>query len=101
MPNITVDFEKVNAVSTNLNQVVSSTVPRLTSLQNAVAQLLTSDGGLWLQKSSPTLSAQYKEFNTSVTAAVQNITSFAQQFQNIVAQLRAMDDAITQSSSGS
>jgi hypothetical protein len=100
MPNITVDYEKVNLVSTALNTAVSTTVPRLTSLQSAVTQLLTSDGGLWLQKSSPTLSTQYTEFNSSVTAAVNNITSFAQQFQNIVAQLKAMDDAIT-SSSGS
>jgi hypothetical protein len=99
MPNITVDYEKVNTVSTALNTAVTTTVPRLTSLQNAVTQLLTSDGGLWLQKSSPTLSTQYTEFNSSVTAAVNNITSFAQQFQNIVAQLRAMDDAITSSSS--
>lgn len=100
MPNITVDYEKVNTVSTALNNAVLTTVPRLTTLQNQVTQLLTSDGGLWLQKSSPTLSAQYVEFNTSVTSAVENIKSFAQQFQNIVAQLRAMDDAIT-SSSGS
>ena len=74
-------------------------------LANAIAHavganLLTSDGGLWLQKSSPTLSGQYTQFNNSVTSAVQNITSFAQQFTNIVAQLKAMDDAITQSSSG-
>jgi phage-related protein len=101
MPNITVDYAKVDSVSANLNSVVANTLPRLTALQSAVTQLLTSDGGLWLQQSSPTLSTQYTEFNTSVSAAVQNITSFAQQFQNIVAQLRAMDQAITQSSSGS
>ena len=101
MPNITVDYGKVDMVATNLNTVVANTLPRLTSLQSAVTTLLTSDGGLWLQQSSPTLSTQYQEFNTSVSAAVQNITSFAQQFQNIVAQLRAMDQAITQSSSGS
>ncbi|WP_432827250.1 hypothetical protein [Dactylosporangium sp. CA-092794] len=100
MANITVDYEKVNGVSANLNSVVASTLPRLTSLQTAVTTLLTSDGGLWLQTSSPTLSSQYQEFNSSVSAAVQNITSFAQQFQNIVAQLRAMDEAITSSSSG-
>jgi phage-related protein len=99
MPNITVDYDKVNSVSTELNQVVATTLPRLTSLQSAVTNLLTSDGGLWLQQSSPMLSSQYQEFNSSVSSAVQNITSFAQQFQNIVAQLRAMDDAITQSSS--
>ena len=101
MPNITVDYGKVDATSTALQSAVTTIVPRLTALQSAVTNLLTSDGGLWLQKSSPTLSGQYTEFNNSVTSAVQNITSFAQQFQNIVAQLKAMDDAITQSSSGS
>jgi hypothetical protein len=99
MPNVTVDYAKVNAVSSALNTAVNTTVPRLTALQAAVSQLLSSDGGLWLQQSSPTLSGQYTEFNNSVTSAVQNITSFAQQFQNIIAQLKAMDDAITQSSS--
>ena len=100
MANITVDYSKVDAASNALTAAVNTTVPRLTALQSAVTNLLTSDGGLWLKKSSPTLSGQYTEFNNSVTAAVQNITSFAQQFQNIVAQLNAMDDAITQSSSG-
>lgn len=97
MPNITIDYAKVNSVSTSLNAAVTETVPKLTSLQSAVTALLTSDGGLWLQKSSPVLSQQYVDFNTSVTSAVNNITSFAQQFSNIIAQLQAMDDAISAS----
>jgi ABC-type transporter Mla subunit MlaD len=97
MPNITVDYDRVNAVATELNTAVADTVPRLTSLQSAVTGLLTSDGGLWLQQSSPVLSSQYQQFNTSVTSAVQNITSFAQQFQNIVSQLQAMDEALSKS----
>lgn len=97
MPNITIDYAKVNAVATSLNAAVTETVPKLTSLQSAVTALLTSDGGLWLQKSSPVLSQQYTDFNTSVTGAVNNITSFAQQFNNIIAQLQAMDDAISAS----
>jgi ABC-type transporter Mla subunit MlaD len=100
MPNISIDYERVNTVATALNAAVTETVPKLTSLQSAVTALLTSDGGLWLQQSSPVLSTQYTEFNTSITSAVNNITSFAQQFNNIVSQLEAMDTAISTSSSG-
>jgi hypothetical protein len=99
MANITIDYEKVTTVAGNLNRVVHETLPKLTSLQSAVTHLLTSKGGLWLQQSSPVLSSQYQEFNTSVSTAVQNITSFASQFNNIVAQVKAMDEAITKSSS--
>ncbi len=97
MANITIDYDRVTAVSTELNAAVADTVPTLTSLQAAVTSLLTSDGGLWLQQSSPVLSQQYQDFNTSVTSAVQNITSFAQQFSNIISQLQAMDSALSQS----
>ncbi len=97
MPNITIDYERVNTVATSLNAAVTETVPKLSSLQSAVTSLLTSDGGLWLQQSSPVISTQYQDFNTSVTAAVNNIMSFAQQFNNIINQLQAMDEAISAS----
>jgi hypothetical protein len=97
MANVTIDYGKVDTVAANLNRVVSETLPKLTSLQSAVTHLLTGSGGLWLKQSSPVLSSQYQEFNTSVTSAVQNITSFANQFNNIVAQVKAMDEAITKS----
>ncbi|MEX5637206.1 hypothetical protein [Parafrankia sp. FMc2] len=97
MANITIDYAKVTAVGTALNAAVTETVPKLTSLQSAVSTLLGSEGGLWLQKSSPVLSQQYTDFNTSVTGAVNNITSFAQQFNNIISQLQAMDQAISTS----
>ncbi|WP_433528459.1 hypothetical protein ACQPYA_19115 [Micromonospora sp. CA-263727] len=99
MPNITVDFGRVQTVNDQLNLAVTQTVPRLEDLLAAVSQLLTSDGGLWLQKSSPTLSGQYQTFNTELTAAIENIRSFAQQFHNITVQLRTMDEQITSSSS--
>jgi hypothetical protein len=97
MPNITIDYDRVNTVATALNAAVTETVPKLSSLQSAVTGLLTGDGGLWLQQSSPVISTQYQDFNTSVTAAVNNITSFAHQFNNIVSQLQAMDEAISKS----
>ncbi|MFI7079312.1 MULTISPECIES: hypothetical protein [unclassified Micromonospora] len=100
MANITVDFERVKTVNDQLNLAVTQTVPRLEDLRNAVSQLLTSDGGLWLQRSSPTLSGQYQTFNTELTSAIENIRSFAQQFHNITVQLRTMDDQISTSSSG-
>ncbi|MCK9894402.1 hypothetical protein [Frankia sp. AgB32] len=95
MADITIDYEQVNGVATQLNAAVAETVPKLTALQSAVTGLLTNGGGLWLVRSSPTLQQQYTDFNTSVTSAVNNITSFAHQFNNIVSQLQAMDAAIS------
>ncbi|ONH33782.1 hypothetical protein [Pseudofrankia asymbiotica] len=94
MANINVDYEQVNSVASLLNSAVTQTVPKLNGLKNEVTTLLTSDGGLWLQQSSPVLSRQYTDFNTSVTGAVNNITSFASQFNAIVTQLQTMDAAI-------
>ncbi|MCK9924278.1 hypothetical protein MXD61_20810 [Frankia sp. AgPm24] len=97
MADIKIDYASVDTVAASLNAAVAETVPKLTSLQSAVTALLSSGGGLWLVKSSPVLQQQYTDFNTSVTAAVNNINSFANQFNNIVSQLQAMDSAIASS----
>lgn len=94
MADVAVDYASVSQVSTQLNSAVTTTVPQLTSLLNAVTALLQSDGGLWLQKSSPVLTKQYTDFNTSVTSAVNNINSFATQFNTVVQQLQTMDSSI-------
>jgi hypothetical protein len=99
MADINIDYTKVNDVSQVLRTAVSLRVPQLNSLQGAVSGLLATDGGMWLQKSSPVLSQQYTDFNTSITQAVSNIVSFANQFENIVSQIKAMDEQITKSGS--
>jgi hypothetical protein len=99
MADINIDYTKVQDVSDALRQAVKIRVPQLNGLQAAVSSLLTGDGGMWLQQSSPVLSQQYGDFNTSITQAVSNIVSFANQFENIVSQIKAMDEQITKSGS--
>lgn len=90
-------YDDVQAVATKLRQTATDTVPKLTLVQNAVNSLLQDGGGLWLMQSSPVLNEKYQAFNTSVTQAVNSIPSWANQFENIVAQLRDMDKQIVDS----
>jgi len=88
-----VDDEAINATAAKLNNAVSSTlVPQLTELQREVEALLGD--GLRLQKSSPKLRESYVHFNTSVTQAVNNITEFAKQFQQIGHSVSDLDGQI-------
>jgi len=59
--------------------------------------LLDPSGGLWLNQSSPVLNDKYQAFNTSVTQAVNQIPSWAMQFNNIVSSMKALDQAIADS----
>ncbi|GLY17664.1 hypothetical protein LWF15_09210 [Kineosporia rhizophila] len=96
MSDMKVVYEDVQVVATKLRQVATDTVPKLTLIQNAVNGLLADGGGLWLMQSSPVLNEKYQAFNTSVTQAVNSIPSWANQFENIVAQLRDMDAQIVE-----
>jgi uncharacterized protein YukE len=101
MPDIKVVYEEVQAVATKLRQVATDTVPKLTLVQTTVNALLQDGGGLWLTQSSPVLDEKYKNFNTSVTQAVNSIPSWANQFENIIAQLRDMDKQIVDAANAS
>ncbi|SEP62598.1 hypothetical protein SAMN04487983_1001139 [Streptomyces sp. yr375] len=96
MPRTTVDDEQINATAAKLNNAVSSTlVPQLADLQREVQTLLDpSSGGLALAQTSPKLQHSYETFNKSVTDAVQNITEFAKQFQQIAGSVRDLDGQI-------
>jgi uncharacterized protein YukE len=97
VPDISVDYEKITAVSSQLNSVATNTVPKLQALQSAVHGLLDPSGGLWLTQSSPALNDKYLAFHNSVTQAVNNIPTWATQFSNIASTVHALDDAIAQS----
>ena len=56
-----------------------------------MADLLTSQGGLWLQQSSPVMSHQYQEFNTSLSKAIGELSTFASSFNQIAKNLSDMD----------
>jgi uncharacterized protein YukE len=91
-----VDDEQVNSTAAKLNNAVNSTlVPQLSELQREVEALLGD--GLKLAQTSPRLSESYANFNTSVTQAVNNITEFAKQFQQIAHSVQDLDSQIASS----
>jgi hypothetical protein len=95
--NITVTYAVVEEVTRDLNAAVLKIVPELTTMERSVSSLLETEGGLWMQQSSPVLRQQYQAFNTSVTEAVNNINNFSKQFNAIVNSLREMDANISKS----
>jgi hypothetical protein len=97
MADASIEYDKVYVVASHLNRVATETVPILASLQNQVNGLLDPSGGLWLNQSSPVLNDKYQAFNTSVTQAVNQIPSWAMQFNNIVSSMKALDQAIADS----
>ncbi|MBT0772309.1 hypothetical protein KIH74_25415 [Kineosporia sp. J2-2] len=97
MSDMKVVYDDVATVSTKLHQVTTDTLPRLTAMQNSVNNLLTDGGGLWLISSSPVLEQKYNDFNTSITQAVNSIPQWANQFDNIVSQLKSLDASIVES----
>jgi hypothetical protein len=84
-------YQQIQAVSTTLNNAVMQIVPELTALQAQVHTLLSPEGGLWMDATSPALQQSYDQFNTSLTIAVHNIDDFATEFNQIATQCRQMD----------
>jgi WXG100 family type VII secretion target len=91
MAEVNVDYAQVNAVAARLTSEGGEIASELAALQNNVTELLTSQGGLWLQQSSPVMSTQYAEFNTSLTKAINELSTFAQSFNMIAKNLQDMD----------
>ncbi|MCK9894403.1 WXG100 family type VII secretion target [Frankia sp. AgB32] len=98
MAEIDVDYGQVRAVAGRLTSEGSEIQSTLTLLQSRVTELLTSSGGLWMTQSSPVMSAQYAEFNASLTAAIQNIGKFAESFNMISQNLQTMDASLAKPS---
>jgi uncharacterized protein YukE len=91
MADVSIDYQTIASVAAILNNAVANIIPQLQALKSQVDGLLTQDGGLWLDKSSPALQASYKTFNDSLTQAVNGISNFAQQFTQIAGQLQNLD----------
>jgi uncharacterized protein YukE len=97
MAQIDVDYDRVQAVASRLNNEGGENgelVTTLKTLLSHVTELLTGAGGLWLQQSSPMMSAQYTEFNASLTAAIANMIKFAESFNGIAQNLKDLDSAL-------
>jgi len=96
MADIKVVYEDVTEVAALLNKVTNDTVPALSDVQDTVNDLLEDGGGLWLTQSSPVMQEKYSAFNTAVNEAVLSIPSWANQFNNIVAQLQSLDESLAE-----
>ena len=95
MAEVNVDYAQVNAVAARLTSEGGEIAQELATLQTNVTELLTSQGGLWLQQSSPVMSTQYVEFNTSLTKAINELNTFAQSFNMIAKNLQDMDQQLS------
>ena len=91
MAEVNVDYAQVNAVAARLTSEGGEIAQELGTLQTNVTELLTSQGGLWLQQSSPVMATQYTEFNASLTNAINQLSTFAQSFNMIAKNLQDMD----------
>ncbi|GAA4958036.1 WXG100 family type VII secretion target [Actinoplanes sp. NPDC023936] len=99
MAEVNVDYEAVKSVAARLTSEGSEISGELSTLQANVTELLTSQGGLWLQQSSPVMSAQYTEFNASLTKAIAQLDTFAQSFNMITKNLAELDAGLAKPSS--
>ncbi len=89
MPNISLDFDKIEATSARLDSASDNIVPMLNDLRNDVNNLLGD--GMVFQQSSPAMQEAYDKFNTSLLAAMDGIKGFAKQFRQIKDQMHQMD----------
>ena len=97
MADVEIDYGTIQTVTGALNNAVTTIVPELQGLQSQVDGLLSQDGGLWMNATSPALQNAYHTFNTSLTQAVNGITNFAQQFTSIAGQMNNMDTQMANS----
>jgi uncharacterized protein YukE len=95
MPNIMLDYDKIEATSARLDSASDNIVPMLQDLKNDVNNLLGD--GLVFQQSSPALQEAYDKFNTSLLAAMDGIKGFAKQFRDIKNQMEQMDGEMAKS----
>ncbi|EDY52833.1 hypothetical protein [Streptomyces clavuligerus] len=87
---IHLDYNEIEQVSARLNSAADNMVPQLSALRGEVSRLLSN--GLVFRQTSPKMEAAYQKFNDSLTAAVKQINSFAQQFKDIRQQMEEMDN---------
>ncbi|MEV6520326.1 hypothetical protein AB0M43_00105 [Longispora sp. NPDC051575] len=89
MPNISLDYEKIDATSGRLDAAVRDILPMLETLRTDVSDLL--EDGLVFQQSSPAMKESYDKFNTSLLGAIKGINDFAKQFRDIRTSMEEMD----------
>ena len=91
MPEAVFDYTKVETVAKQLHDANNELVGKLAALQTQVTTMLSSGGGLYMEQSSPALHDAYIHFNAQLTTAMNNIGSFATQFDTIKQKLQEFD----------
>jgi uncharacterized protein YukE len=86
-----IDYARVQSVAGQLNTAKTELVTKIAGLQNTVAALLSTGGGLYMEHTSPSLQDAYSQFTATLTNAMNGISNFADQFNNIAKQLADMD----------
>ncbi|GLY28860.1 hypothetical protein [Kineosporia sp. NBRC 101731] len=88
---VEVDPEAVKMVVTAMNSRKDEIISDLNILHTAVATMLTIDGGLWMNESSPVMSTSFQAFSNNLSEAISNIKNFADSFGSTVENLLMMD----------
>jgi hypothetical protein len=89
--NINVEYDAISTAATALQIANADIAPRIVTLQGQVATLLTPDGGMWMDFTSPAIAEQYNNFNSQATAIVANMLSFGQLLNQLAQSLSGMD----------
>jgi uncharacterized protein YukE len=100
LADVDVTYEQVQSVSGALNNAYNEIVPQLTTLKSQVDGMLTQGGGMWMNSTSPVLQESYQNFNAGLNQAIQGITQFASQFDQIANQVYSMDAQFANSIGG-
>jgi hypothetical protein len=90
-PDISIDYEAIKTVATKLQAAHDDIAPRIAILAATVSGLLTQDGGLWMDQTSPTIQTAYTTFNTSAVNVVDAINGFYKMFTQFVIDIQGMD----------
>lgn len=96
MPNVSVDYAAVSAVAAQLVNIATQVATTLTQARTQVSNLVTSQD-LHLDATSPALNTAYQNFDTMLQKNIEGIKGFSDQFNAIVKQFQAMDEAMRNS----
>jgi hypothetical protein len=89
MPDIALDFARIDEVAGRLSTARENIIPMINSLLTDVNGLL--ENGMVFKESSPAMREAYGKFNTSLNLAVDGIKSFSEMFAKIKVQMHDMD----------
>lgn len=97
MADIDIDYDTVTGVSSLLNSAEANISPQISNLHTTVDNMLMQDGGLWMNSTSPAIQQQYENFNSAAIQCCNAISSFANMFSTLVANLQSMDGKMASS----